>query len=323
MITTILRLTRVELSRLVRRRAVQMLLLAAVLIPTAIGVGVVLNTQPPGADEIAWAEKQAAQENDAIATDCVRHPGRYGLEKGATEAECEDAFAISAEDYLPYSPLSLAQERSDGSGIAIVTIVSILMLLCGATFAGHDWASGSMSNQLLFEPRRILVWLAKAKVVVLFAAAVGVAVTTAYWSALRWVAASRDIAVPDGVFLDCLQSGWRGAALAAAVALGGFTLTMLLRSTVGALGILMAFALAGGLVLAAVGFTDRWNPGLSMIAIINNGASYWAEGTCPDGTVGCSVQKTLTLARGTAYLGSVLLAVCIASLASFQRRDVP
>ena len=36
------------------------------------------------------------------------------------------------------------------------------MLLLGTTFAGHDWNTGSMSNQLLFEPRRERVWLAKA-----------------------------------------------------------------------------------------------------------------------------------------------------------------
>ena len=29
-----------------------------------------------------------------------------------------------------------------------------MMLLVGTTFAGHDWNTGSMSNQLLFEPRR-------------------------------------------------------------------------------------------------------------------------------------------------------------------------
>ena len=43
------------------------------------------------------------------------------------------------------------QEQQD-SGIGVLVIVSALMLIAGATFAGADWASGSMSNQLLFEP---------------------------------------------------------------------------------------------------------------------------------------------------------------------------
>ena len=55
-------------------------------------------------------------------------------------------------------------------------VLAILMMLAGTTFAGHDWASGSVSNQLLFEPRRPLVWAAKAAVVTALAglfAAVG------------------------------------------------------------------------------------------------------------------------------------------------------
>ena len=44
----------------------------------------------------------------------------------------------------------------------LVILLAILMMLAGTTFAGHDWASGSVSNQLLFEPRRPRVWAAKA-----------------------------------------------------------------------------------------------------------------------------------------------------------------
>ena len=40
-------------------------------------------------------------------------------------------------------------------------LVTLVMLLAGTTFAGHDWNTGSMGNQLLFEPRRARVWGAK------------------------------------------------------------------------------------------------------------------------------------------------------------------
>ena len=62
-----------------------------------------------------------------------------------------------------------------------MVVLAILMMLAGTTFAGHDWASGSVSNQLLFEPRRPLVWAAKGAVVTALAGLFAAAVVTAYW----------------------------------------------------------------------------------------------------------------------------------------------
>ena len=57
------------------------------------------------------------------------------------------------EWYTNRPALDLDAQRRE-SGLAVVVVLTMLLVLVGTTFVGHDWNSGSMSNQLLFEPRR-------------------------------------------------------------------------------------------------------------------------------------------------------------------------
>lgn len=323
-----IRLLRVELARLLARRAVLVLLAAAIVIPTVIGVARVLETQPPSTEEVAAAEQQAAEEADRRYIQrelqhCVDKPGRYGVANAEdVQQACEEAVLPRADWYLWYEPLTLTEERV-GGGFAVVVVLSMLMLLVGTTFAGHDWASGSMSNQLLFEPRRLRVWAAKSVVVTAVAGLAAALVTTGFWLALTAVVDGRGGDAARAVVLDSLQMGWRGAAVAAGTALAGFALAMLFRSTVAALGVVAAVAIAGGIVLAVVGLGWAWDPSLNALAVVQDGATYWATAACPDGTPGCEVERVLPLWRGVTVLGGGLVVAVLASVLSFARRDVP
>ncbi len=326
------RLLRVELTRLLCRRAVLVILAVAVAIPAVIGVATVLNTRSPSADELAFAEQQVAEETARPRVQrgyqrCVDKPERFLGEPVPADVEtaCEESYLPQLDWYVYWEQLNLAEERDNGAGLAVVIVLAILMMLAGTTFAGHDWASGSVSNQLLFEPRRPLVWAAKGAVVTGLAGLFTGVVVTVFWLLLGLVGRSRDIPIGDGLLLDCLQSGWRGAAVAGAAALAGYALTMLFRSTVAALGVLLAASVAGGIVLAVIGIDSVWNPGLNIGAVILDGAKYWAEVPCRGGGFEgtCSVEKTLPLDRALWFLGSGLVLFTAASLASFQRRDVP
>lgn len=324
------RLVRVELARLLARRAVLVLLALAVVIPGVIGVATVINSEPPPDDELARAEARAEREAEKPRIQrqlqrCIDNPDEWGVNPDIDDVEerCEEYMLPRADWYVYWDALELEQERDEGSGFVIVLVLAVLMLIAGTTFAGHDWASGSVSNQLLFEPRRLRVWTAKAVVVTAVAGALAAAVITAYWFLLAAVARSRDIAIPDGLVLDCLQSGWRGAGVAAAAGLAGYALTMLFRSTVAALGVLLAVCVAGGVVLAVIGIDSVWNPGLNLAAIVLDGTTYWTEVPCGGGDVGmCEVEKVLPLSRALWFLAPLLAAACAASLASFWRRDV-
>ncbi len=326
------RLLRVELTRLLCRRAVLILLLVGVAIPTVIGVATVLNSRPPSAGDLAYAEEQVAAESALPGVQrryqrCLEDPERMLGEPlpSDVEAACGESYLPQPEWYVYWDELQLAEERDTGSGLAVVIVLAILMMLAGTTFAGHDWASGSVSNQLLFEPRRRVVWAAKAAVVAGATGLFASVVVTGYWLALGLVASSRDLPIGNGILLDCLQSGWRGAGVAAAAALAGYALTMLFRSTVAALGVLLAASVAGGIVLAVIGVGSVWNPGLNIAAVILDGAKYYADAPCPgnDDMGFCSVEKTLPLGRALWFLGTGLALFAAASVASFHRRDVP
>ncbi len=339
-----MRLLRVELTRYLHRRAVLLLLAACLALPVVIGIIAVVDSRPPSPDAIAQAEAQVA--DDLASPDvqrsleeCVAKPDEWGwpeVDSGSAEARevCEQAVLPTIENYLWWNELDLDQERRGGSGTAIIALLSIALLLAGTTFTGHDWASRSVSNQLLFEPRRGRVWAAKATVVTLVALLVTAAVATVYWLALAAVASSRDV-LADGQTLNALQMGWRGAGVAAAASFLGFAMTTLFRSTVATIGILLGATVASSLLLASIGVVERWNPAVNLAAVVQDGVTYYdfdceqrhSYGAEEPGVYvdtydeGCEVEVSFT--DGSLYLGSLVLVVAGASLVSFRRRDVP
>lgn len=338
-------LLRVELGRLRARRAVLLILLAAVVVPLVVAVGVVLSTSAPSAGEVAEAERQAAAAADSrfVQRDlrqCLERPGRYGIppdvrsDPAALQATCEEFAVPSVDSYLYVNRLDLDDEREFGSGVAVVAILGALAFLAGTTFAGHDWATGSMSNQLLFEPRRVRVWAAKALALLVSSAVVSLVVLAAYWLGLYAVVQGRGEPVGDGALLDCLQHGGRGVAIAAVAALGGYALTMLSRSTVFSLGLLFAVSVAGGLLLVAIGPDDRGpvDPTINALAVVQDGTEYYVDppercysgrGGFDDSDPACFTARTRTLQQGAIYYGVLLGVVGVASAGSFRRRDVP
>jgi ABC-type transport system involved in multi-copper enzyme maturation permease subunit len=270
-----------------------------------------------------------AGASDQIA-DCVAHPRRYGAQHRNAERACEDAIVGWQ---LHREKLTLAGERVDGTGVGVVAVLTALLLLMGTTFVGHDWNTGSMSNQLLFDPRRGRVWTAKALAVTAVALVTAGLVSTAYWLGIWGVMHVRDLPVRDGALLDSLAFGLRGAGFAAAAALGGYALTTLFRSTVATIGVLFAVSVAGGLLVAMLGIGENWQPQKNVAAIVKNGTTYYRQvppscfsGARPtgqerDGTA-CDEQVELPARSGAGYYGAALLVAVGASTISFRRRDV-
>ncbi|CAI9419226.1 hypothetical protein [Nocardioides sp. T2.26MG-1] len=321
------RLLRIELTRLRWRRAVLLLLLLAVAIPAFIGAAQAWSTRPVSESEIAQVVQDQSREIDH----CVAHPRRYLGDRHGTEQQCTD---LIVGWYTGRSQLSLAEQRDGGAGMAVVAVLTALLLLAGTTFVGHDWNSGSMSNQLLFEPRRLRVWGAKALAVTAVALVTAAVVSTAYWLAMWATMHARDLPIRDGGLTDSLAYGLRGAAFAAAAALGGYALTILLRSTVATVGVLFAVSVAGGVIVAVLGLSEHWQPQKNVAAIVKDGTTYWVEpppscfaenqtGPPPQPGSECSGERVLSLWDGAAYYGAALVVTSGASLVSFRRRDVP
>jgi ABC-2 type transport system permease protein len=227
----------------------------------------------------------------------------------------------SADNYLYRPQLEVVKQRSD-SGFAVLMIVTALVMLVGATFVGHDWASGSMSNQLLFEPRRLRVWAAKAGVVFLTSLAVSLFVLLACWGAVWLLAESRNVQATTHQWRLIGNFTMRGSALAAFAALGAFGMTMFLRSTVATLGALFAVTIGGSLMIGAVmGSTaQRWLLPTNFLAVLDNG---YGSSECSDQLDGADCGQLISLVDGVTYLSVLVISALMLSIWSFQRRDVP
>lgn len=335
------RLIRVELARLLARRAVLLLLAAAVILPTLIGVAVSWEHRPVSAAERAEAQRQLEAERNQpwIAQEveeCVAHPRQWlppHERDGDVEAACREMVEPQLDWYLWRSELNLAEQLSWGSGFGVTVVVLALLMLVGTTFIGHDWATGSVTNQLLFEPRRGRVWTAKAIAVGIVATVAAAFVHAAYWVGLWLVARAYEHGQRDGILLDAFEQGGRAVLLTAAASVGAYAVTMFFRSTVGTLGIMAVVAIAGGIVLGVAGVSPQWHPPVNLDAVLHNGTTYGAEVPCSELSGGgpetmqgfedtCYTERELSVWQGAAYLGTLLLIAVVLSLGSFRRRDV-
>lgn len=323
-----MRLLLVELNRFRSRRAVALLVLAAALLVALLAATRIYSTRPVSAADRAHAQAQAARiaQQPSVRHElarCQKHPGRYGG-PDTTPADCRAMIVPTAESFLGRPVLSLDQEQRE-SGPVVVVIVAALLVIVGTTFAGGDWASGSMSNQLLFVPQRGRVWLAKGGAVLVGGLLVSLVIIAGYWLALYLAAESRGIGTGAGVQAAIRGEIGRGVLLAGFAAAGGYALTMLLRHTVGTVALMFAYAVGGEAVLAALPI-----PGIGRWSLVNNLMGWVVDDfhyydrsiTCGPGET-CSQSVALATSSAAAFLGALLLVAAVASFVSFQRRDIP
>ncbi|TIC85588.1 hypothetical protein [Nocardioides sp. GY 10127] len=341
-------LLRAEADRLRWRRAVVLLVLGGVLLTAFTFAVTAWNTRPVSQAELdaVFSERYAASE----LAECQAHPRRYlsgaviddSTVDGTTsdgagsdtlvEQRCRDLLS----SWYGLRP-TLDPQNSLENGVAGVSAVLVLLLLLvGTTFAGHDWSTGSMSNQLLYEPRRARVWGAKALVVTAAAMAVCAVLLGALWGGLLGLAALRDITVAPGVPGDGWAQVARTTLLAGLAALLGFALTMLFRSTVATIAVLFALALTSGglfLTLGIFGTSGRWEPATNVAALVVGEADYYDESVLapecfrPNGGLrwkraGCDPYRTVGAVQGGLYVGTGVALVCVGSVLVHRRRDV-
>lgn len=327
-----IRLIGLELTRLRWRRAVLLLLIACLVVPVVIFAATAWTTRPVSEADLRQAQEQVERDRADPSFQreierCEKRPNRYGV---ADAAECADMMGPRVEWYISRPQLSL-QEVLHGQGLAVVIFLTGLLMLAATTFVGADWNSGSMSNQLLFEPRRSRVWLAKAGAVLLLALTTSAVLLAAFWGSVALLARSRGIDVRPEVPELIVGNSGRAVLVIGAAAVGAYAVTMLVRSTVFTLGAMFAVVVGATLLLALVGVSEAWFPNKNLGAVIWNGTTYYVDppdacfqgnGRPPPG-LDCSGTARLDLWTGVRNLGVLLVAAVALSMWSFQRRDVP
>jgi hypothetical protein len=325
------RLLGVELTRLRWRRAVVVLLAACFVIPALLWATTVYDSRPVSAQDVAEARAMVGQDTffQREVARCVKHPGRYGLPSTGEVAQACDQQVLT--NYVGFREALNLKAQTRLGGVGIFVVMAGLLVLMGATFAGADWNSGSMSNQLLFESRRLRVFAAKGLAVLLVGLVVSGLVAAAWWLGLGLVARQRGIDGPAGIWHVI---GWqvvRGTLLAGAAGLGGYALTMFFRSTVATLGVLFGSSVSLGILFGALAFpgAQRWNPATNVNAWLQDGTRYFdqslVENCDPNhfSPAACNGLATLSMWGGGVYLLVLLGLLLLIAGTAFGRRDVP
>ena len=155
-----------------------------------------------------------------------------------------------------------------GTGVAMVFVAFVI----GASFVGAEFGAGSLSTQLLFEPRRVRVVAVKA-----IAVGIGLAVLATalllYIGLLQWAGSSLRGVVNglDGAWFAA-RAGDMGR-VAAAVALAGvaaYAITVVARRTVAAVAGLLIFGWASAIIgqFHSWRWVAKYNPATAFIAMV-------------------------------------------------------
>ena len=324
-----MRLLGVELDRFRSRRAVVLLLLTAALLTALLAGTALWDTRPVSDQERARAAAQAQLAADdpqlqEDLADCRENPADF-FGPDTVAAQCDNFMVPRVEDYLGRAQLDLGRVV-DVRGVALIVILTALLIIVGATFAGSDWQTGSMGNQLLFEPRRSRVWLMKGAAVLASGLVAAGLLIGAFWVVLTLVADARGLAPSADVLRDIRLTAVRGTLLAGGAALGGYALTMLLRRTIATVAVLFAYAAAGEALVVSLPM-DRagdWSLANNVLAWVRDGTRVFDDGIrCAPSLDVCDQSYQLGIGHGATYLAVLLLATLVVSVLAFRRRDVP
>lgn len=312
-----MRLLLAEIGRVLSRRAAVALALVALLLAALLATAAAYDSRPLSGTEIDAAQEALAQDTAAYDDERARC-----LEDPPGRDVC-DRSRPTLEQYLTRTPLDLADEVDDRGTVLMVLLAGVGLLL-GATFGGADWANGSIGTQLLFEPRRTRLWLAKAAAVTLVGTVLAALVAALFWAGLAGVALVRELGVPAETWTSVLALSGRGLVLVAAATLGAFAVTMVLHSTVATLGILFGYTLLVEALASTLPVTrmTQWTVPHNVLAWVKDGVDLRDASICIGERIGCVPWYTLGAGHAAAYLGALTAIAVAVSVMGFARRDV-
>jgi ABC-type transport system involved in multi-copper enzyme maturation permease subunit len=236
--------------------------------------------------------------------------------------DCAEIAAQPAASYLETPPFVLSQELGERT-FGLSAVLMLFAFLVGATAIGAEWHHGTLTGLLLWEPRRIRVFLAKLTALLTGVTLVSVAAYAGQYGGLWLVARFRGMFgnfTPDVLAAAGLDAA-RGLALALVAGALGFAIAFTLRHTAAAMGAALAyFAIFELGVRSFFPPAPKYLPLTYMSAWLEKGAEV-TYSDCFTGECGTS-QFSVEMWGGGAYLlGLGLVALLIAAVV-FRRREV-
>lgn len=323
MITNLLR---TEVRRFWLRRATRATFVLVLLAATAIMVLASWNSTKPitdaeRAEAAAIAQQQNAQFPADQRADCLKERAAEQAKHSEARYDCGDA---TADTFLRTrdTRASLLGHVPD----VALELGTLGILVAVASFIGAEFSSGSLGNQLTFDPRRGPTFWAK-----LLAAAMGAMAFAAVLSALLlgavWLVSGLHHA--EAGHLDGGAGHWawvmvRGVLSMGLLALGIAALAILVRHTAAVIGV--AFAYMIGVQILAGSFPRSQAVSLfTNLGAFVHGRSSYQTMACATGPGGYScdpVDHAVSMWHGLTVIGVAALAICLVAQLVFARRDV-
>ena len=237
--------------------------------------------------------------------------------------DCATITYPTATDVMDHRTFSFRDEMPARAAF-LAALLALVGYLVGASYVGAEWQHGTMAGLLLWEPRRVKVYV--AKLFALFAGLIAVGVTTyAVGFAAHWAVA--DLLGDAGGVSRGLQGSLglvvvRGIALALAIATCGFAIAYAVRLSAAALGAAIAYIVGAEIGLRVLTQeSQRWLLTENITAWLNRGTKIYLS-DCD--SAGRCTEKILdlTMWQGGAYVGGLALVLAVVAAIVFARRDV-
>jgi hypothetical protein len=280
-----LRLVDTELRRFQARRAVRWLVALCLLVALIVNVVQLVRSSDTASYErgeifgqLPAACRIGTRDGLPLADlGCLERAGVGGLGIGVPDQHTPESTKVVVR--VPHDRELQVGRTFEGTIRGLGMALTLLGVLLGSTFLAAEFGSAGLSTQLLFEPRRVRLYLAKAAGV--FVGAALCAVIVIVWAGVLQVAGSAIRGSTSGVDAGWLMARLADTARVAAVCgLAGIcavAVGSLARRTVVAVGVFFGLVIATGFLagvswgkplgrlspmnaLFAVGFADLSDP---------------------------------------------------------------
>lgn len=315
-------LLRLELQRNITRRMTRMFLLIAV-------VGILVNgvvqfathsSVDDGAERAAAADARnrtiCMQVEDPFSAPYESDGYGYSGQPNIVPTEPNTAERARVCDGFDWSlnvrdkRFRLESMRGGLSGFSIPLIM--LALILGASFIGAEWRANTIATQLVWEPRRIRVALAKLAATIITAVGIYIALQAlAMVVALPSILLRGTSEVPPDWWRGFLGAVARAGGLALIAATAGHALASIGRNTGAAIGAAFVYLmiLEGGLIGSIFPGTRRW--------LVVGNAIVWITGS----SAGTDIGGRSMVGAGLVLLFYVSV-LAAAAIAVFRARDI-
>jgi ABC-2 type transport system permease protein len=300
-------LLRAELLRAVSRRLVKvgtMLAVAAIVVTAALTA---LTSHSPTAAQAAETERQRKQ----FIQECIDgNSGGGGMTQDQAEQFCNQAYPSGAFDSSG-NVFHLSDLPAIVQGVSLITIVGGWIL--GASLVGAEWAAGTITTFLTWEPRRLRVLAGKLFAAMVLVLVLSLALLSLFAAAMWLVALTRGSTVVEQGFLRSLGGSiLRSSLLSAGAGVLGASIAMIARNA--------AASMASGFVYLGVveALIRGFKPSLARWLIGNNGLIV-VTGKDPGLD---PISDHVSLAAASITLLAYATALVVLAGISFRARDV-